>query len=154
MCHRSAEWSQEHIRPDCHLYVIYDVTSVTGCILGVSDLQLGCAAPRSAFQGPSGAPEWRFLQARRREEYIRLQYIWCMVKKIIMTKLPLSLWLGFRGQTGEGKFSHIKWLLFGNYFKANWSFECILITLKYQKDVITYSALIKTACTDIDTELT
>jgi hypothetical protein len=154
MCHRSAEWSQQHIRSDCHIYVIYDVTGVTGCILGVSDLQLGCAAPRSAFQGPSRTPTWRFLQARRREEYFHVQYIWCMSKKIIMTKLVLSLCLGFRGQTGEGKVSLINCILFGNCFKPNWSFECILIILKFQKYVITYSALMRTAGTDIGTELT
>jgi hypothetical protein len=154
VCHRSAEWSQEHIRPDCHFYVIYDVTGVTGFILGFSDLQPGCAAPRSAFQGPSGTFAWRFLQARRREEYIHAQYIWCMAKRINMTKLSLSLLLEFRGQAGEGKVCRIKRLLFGNYFKANWSYECIFVILKFQRDIITYSALMRIAGTDSNSELT
>ena len=54
MCRRSAGRSQEHIRPDFVLDVVYDVTGVTGCIIGVPDLQPGCAATRSAIQGPSG----------------------------------------------------------------------------------------------------
>jgi len=54
MCHRSAAAIQKHIRPDCNLHLIHDVTCVNGCIFGVSDLQPGRAARKSAIQGPSG----------------------------------------------------------------------------------------------------
>jgi hypothetical protein len=154
MCHRSAEWSQKHIRTDCYFYILYDVTGVTGFILGVFDLQPGCAAPRSAIQGPAGTFIWRFLQAGCRKEYIHAQYIWCMAKIIIMTTLTISLWLELRGQTGDGKVCGIKHLLLGNYVKANWSFECILIILKFQTDVITYSSFMGIAGMDSDNELT
>ena len=154
MFHRSAGWNQQNIRSDCHFYFIYDVTGVTGCILGFSDLQPGRAVPRSAFQGPSGTFTWWFLQARRREKYIHAQYIWCMAKRIIMTKLTVSLCLELRGQIVEGKVCRIKSLLFSNYFKANWNFVCFLIILKFQRGIITYSALMRMASTESDIELT
>jgi len=51
---RPAGLSQERIRSDRDLDVIYDVTGDTGWILGVPDLQPGSAAPTYALQGPSG----------------------------------------------------------------------------------------------------
>ena len=54
MCHRSAGAIQKYVRQDCILHLIYDVICVNGCIFGVSDLQPGRAAPKSAIQGPSG----------------------------------------------------------------------------------------------------
>jgi len=55
MCHRSAGAIQKYVMQDCKLHLIYDVTGVNGCIFGVSDLQPGRAAPRSAIQGSSGS---------------------------------------------------------------------------------------------------
>jgi len=57
MCHRSAGGIQKHIRPDCYLDIIHDVTGVDGCIFSVYNLQPGCATPGSAIQGPSGTFE-------------------------------------------------------------------------------------------------
>jgi hypothetical protein len=57
MCHRSEGCIQKHISPDCNLDLIYNVAGVNGCIFGVSDLQSGCAAPKSTIQGPSGTFE-------------------------------------------------------------------------------------------------
>jgi len=64
--------------PDCNLDVLYDITGVTGCIFGMFDLQSGCAAQRSAIQGPSGTFTWRFLQAGCRDEFFHAQQFWCM----------------------------------------------------------------------------
>jgi hypothetical protein len=55
VCYRSAAGIQEHIRQNCNIYIIYDVTGVTGCIFGVFDLQPSCAAPKSPIQEPSGS---------------------------------------------------------------------------------------------------
>ena len=54
MCRRSAGDIQKHIGSNCNLDIIYDVTGVNSCVFGVFHLQSGCAAPRSAIQGPSG----------------------------------------------------------------------------------------------------
>ena len=102
MCYRTAGWSHEHITEDCELDVIYDVTGVNGCIFGVSDLHPGRAAPTFAIQGPSGTFVWRFLQARCLEEWFWLQYVWCMRKKMYVTRLFGRSWLGVRGQAGKG----------------------------------------------------
>ena len=130
MCHTSAGWrSQEHIRSDCNLDVIYDVTGVTGCIFGVSDLQPGGAAQRSAFQGPSGTFTWRFLQARCREEYICPQYFWCIANRIFTSRLIISCWLGMKAHIGEGKSCAFKSLLLCYYVKGKRSVEWILLHL-------------------------
>ena len=54
MCHMSAGCIQEHIRPECNVDLIYDVTGVNGCIFGCSDLQPGCAAPISSNRDLQG----------------------------------------------------------------------------------------------------
>jgi hypothetical protein len=73
---RSAGCSQERIRSDRDLYVIYDVIGNTGWILGVPDIQSGRRAPKSSIQGPSGSFIWRILQAGCRGQHLHLQYIW------------------------------------------------------------------------------
>ena len=102
MCHRSAGDIQKYIRSDCNLDLTYDVTSVNGCIFGVSDLQPGCAAPRSAIQGPAGTFTRRFLQARCLEEWLSIQYVWSMWKKIFVTRLLGSSWLGVMREFCKG----------------------------------------------------
>ena len=54
MCCRFARSTQEHFSSDRDVDVIYDVTGVTGWILGVPDLQPGRGAKTSALQGSSG----------------------------------------------------------------------------------------------------
>ena len=102
MCRRSAEGIQKYIRPNCKLDLTYDVTGVNGCVFGVSDLQPSCAAPRSAIQGPAGTFTWRFLQARCLEEWLWIQYIWCMWKKIFVARLLGCSCLGFMREVCKG----------------------------------------------------
>jgi len=51
---RSGGCSQERIRSNRDLDVVYDVTGDTGWILGVPNLQPRCGTPTSALQGSSG----------------------------------------------------------------------------------------------------
>jgi hypothetical protein len=90
MCCRSVWLSQELIRSDRDLDVIYDVTGFTGWILGVPDFQPGGGAQTSTLQGPSGTFTWRFLQAGCRGQHLHLQYIWCM-QQIHITLLATAV---------------------------------------------------------------
>jgi len=102
MCYRSAGSIQKHIWPNCNDDFTFDDTGFNGCIFGVLNLQPGCATPRSAIQGPSGTFVWRFLQARCREEYFSIQYVWCMWgKKIFVTRLLCSSRLGVMEEAGK-----------------------------------------------------
>ena len=92
VCYRSAGWSQDHIRTDCKLYGIYDVTCVTGCIFGLSDVQPGILWRRSAIQEPSGFVTRRFLQARSLEGQSRLWHFSCMMNRIFVNRLFGMSW--------------------------------------------------------------
>ena len=94
VCHRSAGWSQDHIRPDRRPYGIYDVTCVTGCIFGVSDVQLGCLWPSLAIQGPSGTVKRRFLQNQSREGQLQLRNVSSMIKGLFLNRLFGMSWFG------------------------------------------------------------
>ena len=94
ICLRSAGWIQERIRQDCKHDVMFDVTGVTGCIFGFSDLQPGGAAPKSAIQRPSGTLTWRFLQARNREGQLHPQHVFCMMNRLFVNRLLVRSWLG------------------------------------------------------------
>ena len=92
VCHRSAGWSQDHVRSDCKPHVIYDVTSCTGCLFGVSDVQPGCAAAWTAIQGPSGTSEWRIIQPWIRERQLHLRHISCTINRIFVNRLFGKSW--------------------------------------------------------------
>jgi len=94
MCHRSAGCSQEHSRQDSKFDLMFDVTGVNGCIFGVSDLQPGRAAPKSAIQGPSGTFVSQFLQARSREGQLHPQHVSCMMNRIFVNRLLGRSWIG------------------------------------------------------------
>jgi hypothetical protein len=49
MCCRSTGGTQQRIRSDRDIDVIYDVTGVTGWVLGVPDLQPGRGPPTSTL---------------------------------------------------------------------------------------------------------
>jgi hypothetical protein len=80
-----------------------DVTGVNGCIFGVSDLQPGRAAPKSAIHGPSGTFVSQILQARSREGQLHPRYVLCTLNRIFANRLLGRSWIGGGEQTGDEK---------------------------------------------------
>ena len=95
MFHRSDGPSEDHIRPDCKSFGIYDVSCATGCIFGLSDVQPGCAAPTPPIQGPWGTVTRRFLQARSLEGQSILRHISCIMNRIFVNRLFGMSWFGW-----------------------------------------------------------
>ena len=97
MFHRSDGPREDHVRPECKFFGIYDVICVTGCIFGLSDIQPGCASPRPPIQGPWGTVTRRFVQARSLEEQSRLPSISCMMNRIFVNRLFVMSWFAWGG---------------------------------------------------------